>query len=203
MERECVSIMSILTQHFQTTLNMKNTKRSIHQAHDNGGPRQIYVQTVFIYCKCWVGPGGETHLLPKSDGYSQMVSGFASQDLGVDLLLNEEELGKVTKQRMSQEWCHYLPTDESMTVYDTTKKNNTPTYLGTIFYVGVNLGGFWNYDQISLQVEDVYNFSATMYPSYDFLLLLDQSSGHGKMREGALNVNTMGVRWGMAVNKNL
>ena len=49
---------------------------------------------------------------------------------------------------------------------------------------------------MSLQVEDVYDVLATVYPTYDFLLLLDQSSGHGKMREGALNVNTMGVRWG-------
>ena len=64
------------------------------------------------------------------------------------------------------------------------------------FDVGVNFEGFWNYDQMSLQVEDVYNILATVYPQFDFLLLLDQSSGHGKMREGALNVNTMGVRWG-------
>ena len=56
--------------------------------------------------------------------------------------------------------------------------------------------GFWDYDQMSLQVEDIYDVLATKFPPYDFLLLLDQSSGHGKMREGALNANTMSVRWG-------
>ena len=92
-----------------------------------------------------------------------------------------------------------------MTVYGTTKKKKItdPLTLIRFFDVGVNLEGFWNYDQMSLQVEDVYDVLATVYPTYDFLLLLDQSSGHGKTREGALNVNTMGVRWGMAVNKNL
>ena len=30
----------------------------------------------------------------------------------------------------------------------------------------------------------------------DFLFLMDQSSGHGRMRDGALNANTMSVRFG-------
>ena len=60
----------------------------------------------------------------------------------------------------------------------------------------MNLEGFWNYDQMALQVEDIYDVLATKFPGYDILLLLDQSSGHGRMREGTLNVNTMSVRWG-------
>ena len=148
--------------------------------------------------KCWVVPGGETQLLPKSDGYSQMVSGFVSRDFGVGLHLNEEELQKVNERRVSDEWCHYLSADEAMTVYGTTKKKKLTDKLTLIrfFDVGVNLEGFWNYDQMSLQVEDIYDVLATKFPCYDFLLLLDQSSGHGKMREGALNINTMSVRWG-------
>ena len=64
------------------------------------------------------------------------------------------------------------------------------------FDVGVNLEGFWNNDRMALQVEDIYDVLAVKFPHYDFLLMLDQSSGHGQMREGALNVNSMSVRWG-------
>ena len=49
---------------------------------------------------------------------------------------------------------------------------------------------------MSLQVEDIYDVLLVKFPDYDFLLLLDQSSGHGKMREGSLNVNSMGEIWG-------
>ena len=64
------------------------------------------------------------------------------------------------------------------------------------FYVGINLEGFWNYGQISLQVEDIYDILSVKFPHYDFLLLLDQSSGHGKMRRGALNVHNMSLKFG-------
>ena len=58
------------------------------------------------------------------------------------------------------------------------------------------LGGFWNYDQMALQVEDVYDVVSVKFPQYDFLLLLDQSSGRGRMREGSLNENLMSSRFG-------
>ena len=72
--------------------------------------------------KCWVGPGGETQLLPKSEGYSKMVSGFVSRDFGVGLHLDDNEIQKVNKQRVSDEWCHYLSTGAALTVNGTTQK---------------------------------------------------------------------------------
>ena len=62
------------------------------------------------------------------------------------------------------------------------------------FDVGINEEGCWNYNQIALQIEDVFDVLAIKYPQYDILLLMDQSSGHGKMRDGALNANLMSVR---------
>ena len=59
-----------------------------------GQDKSVFKQYLFGR-KCWIGPVGETQLLPKSDGYSQIVSDFVSQDIGVGLLLNEEELNKV------------------------------------------------------------------------------------------------------------
>ena len=72
--------------------------------------------------KCWVGPGGETQLLPKSNGYSKMVSGFVSSDIGVGLYLSKNELEEVKARRMGSEWGHYLSRDEALTVYGTSKR---------------------------------------------------------------------------------
>ncbi len=56
------------------------------------------------------------------------------------------------------------------------------------FDVGINEEGYWNYNQIALQVEDVFDELAIKYPQYDIVLLMDQSSGHGKMREGIIPI---------------
>ena len=72
------------------------------------------------------------------------------------------------------------------------KKIEDGLTLIKFFDLGVNLEGYWNFDQMTLQVEDIYNVLGVKYPDFD--LLLDQSSGHGKMREGLSNVNIMGVR---------
>ncbi len=56
--------------------------------------------------------------------------------------------------------------------------------------------GYWNYNQTVLQVENVFDVLAIKYPQYDIVLLMDQSSGHGKMQEGALNANLMSVKFG-------
>ena len=148
--------------------------------------------------KCWVEPGGETELLPKNEGYSRMVSGFVSRSFGVGLLLSQDELDKVNERRMGSEWGHYVSKDSAMTVYATTKKKKLTDNLTLVrfFDVGVNLEGFWNYDQMALQVEDVYDVLSVKFPNYDFLFMLDQSSGHGKMREGSLNTNLMSMKFG-------
>ena len=73
--------------------------------------------------------------------------------------------------------------------------------LVRFFDVAINLEGFWNNDQMTLQVEDVYNVLSKKIPHYDFLMLLDQNSGHGRMREGSLNVNVMNLFfWGKQGN---
>ena len=58
--------------------------------------------------KCCVWPGGETQLLPKSDGYSRMFCGFFSRSFGVGLLLTQNELNEVHERRMGSEWGEYV-----------------------------------------------------------------------------------------------
>jgi len=105
-----------------------------------------------------VEPGGETQLLPKSDVYSRIISGFVSRSFGVGLHLSQNELEEVNERRVSSEWCHYLSKEAALTVYGTTKKKKIHDNLTLLrfFDVGINLEGFWNYDQMALQVENVY-----------------------------------------------
>ena len=61
---------------------------------------------------------------------------------------------------------------------------------------------------MALQVEDIYDVldvkcnnnnvgdNSNINNDVEFVLMMDQSSGHGRMREGALNANNMGVRFG-------
>ena len=45
-----------------------------------GQDESVFKQYSFDH-KCWVGPGGETQLLPKSNGYSKMVSNLFPETL--------------------------------------------------------------------------------------------------------------------------
>ena len=56
--------------------------------------------------------------------------------------------------------------------------------------------GYWNYNHIALQVEDVFDILSIKFPGYYFCFLLDQSSGHGRQREGSLNANLMNQTFG-------
>ena len=125
-----------------------------------------------------------------------MVSAFVSRDFGMGIKLTKEELKEANERRMSNEWGFCLSKIEANNIYGLTKKKTGKLTLVSFFDVEVNLEGFWNYDQMALQVEDIFDVLAIKYPEFDILFLFDQSSGHGKMREGALNANTMSVRWG-------
>ena len=58
--------------------------------------------------KCWRGADGKTQHLPKSDGYSRMVSGFVSWEFGVGLHLIQAELYEVNRRRTSDERGSYF-----------------------------------------------------------------------------------------------
>ena len=73
--------------------------------------------------RCLVGPGGEMKLLPKTDGYTQMVCAFCSCTFGFGLLLTQEELKMVNKRRQSDEWGTYVSSQESFEINGTNKKN--------------------------------------------------------------------------------
>ena len=138
-------------------------------------------------------------LLTKTDGFTQMVSAFVSCSLGVGLLLSSEELRQVNEKWASREWGKYISSKESIETGN-NKKKPLEDQLTLIKYldVGIKEEGHWNYNQMALQVEDVVDCLTIKYKNkyVDFLFLMDQSSGHGHMRDGTLNTNMMSVRDG-------
>ena len=82
--------------------------------------------------------------------------------------LTKEELKEANERRMSNEWGFCLSKIEANNIYGLTKKKTGKLTLVSFFDVEVNLEGFWNYDQMALQVEDIFSVLAVKYPQFDF-----------------------------------
>ena len=162
-----------------------------------GQDESVFKQHSFSH-KCWIGPNGETNLLPKNDGCSQMVSGFASRDFGFGLHLSEEELWSVNERRKSNEWSTYCEKEAATEVYGSDKKKMIKDRLTLVrfFDLGVKEEGYWNYFHMALQIEDIFDVLSIKFPDHDFLILMDQSSGHGKSLSNGLNAAKMNVSYG-------
>ena len=52
---------------------------------------------------------------------------------------------------------------------------------------------------MALQIEEVFDVLSVEFLDFDYVILMDQSSGHGKKMEGGLNATEMSMRYG--VNK--
>ena len=61
--------------------------------------------------------------------------------------------------------------------------------LVQFFDLGIKEEGYWNYFHMVLQIEDVCDLLALKFPEYDFVILVDQLSGHGKKKEGRVKYN--------------
>ena len=89
-------------------------------------------------------------------------------------------------------------------MHGTSKKKLIEDKLTLVQFsdVEINKEGYWNNNQIALQVEDIYDVISVKFKNnfvdnsedktietynVDFVIMMDQSSGHGIMCEGVLN----------------
>ena len=49
---------------------------------------------------------------------------------------------------------------------------------------------------MTLQIEDIFDVLSVVYPDHDFVVLMDQSSGHGKQLPNGLNASAMNTKFG-------
>ena len=191
--------------HMDSHIDFLRMEKKLSVRHDDqckpliiiGQDESVFKQHLYGR-KCWHGPNGEQPLLPKSDGYSQMVSAFASREFGLGLHVTEEQLIKINERRNSTDWCEYISKADAVNVQGTIKKKMISDKLTLVrfFDVGINEEGYWNFSHMALQIEDLYDVMEVCYPQFDFLVLMDQSSGHGKHKDDGLNAQKMSVSYG-------
>ena len=122
-------------------------KLSIYNTH----PKQLIIigqdESVFkqysFGSKYWMGEYGEMKLLPKSDGYSRMVSAFVSRELGVDWNWMKKSY---------KEWMHGEQAVTGQIIYQRKKelkftevqkkeKKRQKTYVDPVFWSWDERGG--------------------------------------------------------------
>ena len=108
------------------TLSVQRRASQLRPTIIIGQDESVFKQYSFSQ-RCWFSPNGETKLLPKNEGYSQMISAFVSRSFGIGLKLTEEELLKVNERRRSEKWVHYMEKSAAMEIYGSTKKKEIKT----------------------------------------------------------------------------
>ena len=140
---------------------------------------------------------GATTLLPKSDGLTKMLSGYVIRDTGLGIELTDEQFDAINKRTTDTDsmWNEYISNDSALEIYGETKKTKLTSKHALVQYfdVGMHNEGYWNYHRMALQNEDAFDVLSVVFPNCDFVLLMDQSSGHGKRRQGGLDANNMNM----------
>ena len=73
-------------------------------------------------------------------------------------------------RRASSDWSDHVSKKEAIEVYERTKKKKIDKTLTLIQYFDLEMNekGYWIYNHVALQVEDVFDVLSIKYPSYDF-----------------------------------
>ena len=168
-----------------------------------GQDESIYKQFSFS-AKTWYTKDGVTKLLPKDDGHGLMVSACVSRSWGF-LMDGNPALGNalplINQLRLQMRHRTYISTESAMKIKGTAFKSevvNSESFT-RFFQYGNDKEGYWCYDHIALQLEDIVDCLVIMFPVHDFLFLFDQSSGHGRQQTDGLNALNMNNDWGGAV----
>ena len=125
----------------------------------------------------WVGPSGERPLLPKDEGTGTMISTFICREHGLIREISAETLAEVNAKRAGQQYA-----DQDAAIEILGSANKRPLTLDkspflVYFEYGENREGYWAYNNMVLQFEDVVDVLQVMHPMYDFIFLFDHSAG--------------------------
>jgi hypothetical protein len=116
------------------------------------GQDECIVNQYLFPGRSWMGPEGQTVLLPKSQGDGVMLSSFVSRDFGWDLFLSDADLIAINELRAGQD---YVESEAAMAVHG--KADKRPLTEGPfliLFNYGANKDGYWNNNHMALQLED-------------------------------------------------
>ena len=160
-----------------------------------GQDESTFNQLIFS-SRYWQGPKGMSFITPKSTGEILMISGYQAREFGLGLrsLLTAEILAIVNSNRKGTK---YRSEKDAKLLYNKVQKEAlTDDPSLRYFEAGVNRQGYWTNSHCKLQLEDLNDCLRVIYPSFDFAILFDQSSGHCKVRDDGLVANKMNVKYG-------
>ena len=115
-----------------------------------------------------------------------MLSSFVSRELGYGYAVSDDLLQAVNTIRETQS---YSDIDAAEKENGTSQKKN----LGSSPFVcefeyGSNNNGYWTYDQMIIQLEDIIDVLKFTHPHFDFLFIFDHSNRHECLRPNGLNL---------------
>ena len=150
-----------------------------------GQDEAIYKQFSFR-SKCWIGPSGETPLMPKTDGQGLMVSAFTSREFGFGYDLNETQLKIVNDYRRNKFYCDEKAATAKHGKIEKEDLKISP-FKRYIQYGNMH-EGYWSYEDMIIQVEDCVDCLKALHgDTYDYMFLFDHSNGHDRLSPDALS----------------
>ena len=164
------------------------------------GQDECVFKQYLIVKKQWILHDGTSAVNPKEEGAGVMLSSFVSQDFGYGYNLTDDELAIVNRYRLGKT---YKDEDAAMEVLKSIHKKplqNSPFVRR--FEYRINSQGYWDYNHMILQFEDVVDTLQALYgDAFHFVFFFDHSAGHDKLRPNGLNVNTMNKFFGGGQNE--
>ena len=142
-----------------------------------GQDEAIFKQFSFL-SKMWTGPKGKRPLLPKDEGAGNMISLFIDREYGLIQELDQYTLNPVNAV---QHGARYADKEAAMDVNGTFVKPQLPAGKSpflTFFDYGENKEGYWDYNHMVLQFENVVDCLKVMHRHYHFVFVFDHSLGH-------------------------
>ncbi|KAI2490954.1 hypothetical protein MHU86_23613 [Fragilaria crotonensis] len=119
-----------------------------------GQDEAIFKQFSFL-SKKWTGPKGERPLLPKDEGVGVMISSFICREYGLIQSLDQTVLDSVNEIRQG---ARYADEEAAMEVFGSSLKpllSSSKSPFLTFFDYGEHKEGYWDYNHMVLQFEDV------------------------------------------------
>jgi hypothetical protein len=160
-----------------------------------GQDESVYSQFLFGN-RQWVGPQGQHPLLPKTDGFSLMLSALQSRETGFGVSVSRIQLDEINEARRSQ---NYVDVDAAIAIHGTAAKNDLKDSPFVVYFeLGANNEGYWTYNHMAVQFEDCVDCLKVIYPQFEFAFLFDHSQGHAKKLKNGLDAYSMNKGYGGA-----
>ena len=122
--------------------------------------------------KTWILPDGTRPLIPQSEGMGIMLSAFQSREFGYGLPISDADLAKINAEKRGKDKFYSdLSAAQSRNGKHWKPKLTHSPFVYELEY-GENKEGYWNYENMVLQLEDCIDCLKCLYPDHEYLFYL-------------------------------